>query len=241
MQAFQRNLERNRLQRKLVEKELSAPWSEVLSPAAISVKEKVEKGEGRAGLTRGFARRMRCWFSRQPRIREQAGPPPGRGFSLGNASSILETLRIAMKMLPIVGLLLTFPAAVEVAQAQQLQLEDVPRSGLNPGEVPTGPLDPSKVSALQQAIKSRDYKRAEILLTREIDGHPQNAALLSWLGRIYFLDGAYLKSSAAMRKAEGLSALDNSDRFTLALSYIILKHADQGKDRTRKASWLDSP
>lgn len=109
---------------------------------------------------------------------------------------------------------------------QQLRLEDVPPGGLDPMVVRVLPLDDAQRAALLDALKSRDYPRGESVLVKEIERNPKSPELLVFLGRVFFLDGKYLKCAIAMKKAEAISALSERDRYTLALSYITLNHRD---------------
>ncbi len=88
------------------------------------------------------------------------------------------------------------------------------------------PLDEAFRSKIEQALKGKDYGRVEALLIEEIKGNPKSALLLTVLGHTLFLDGKYLDSAVAMKKAERLSPLNESDRFTLAMAYVRLNHND---------------
>lgn len=71
---------------------------------------------------------------------------------------------------------------------------------------------------MQEAVRTRDYSRAEIILAGEIEKNPKSPELLKVLGSIFFLDGKYLNTAIALKKAEAISPLDNLSRFTLALA-----------------------
>lgn len=98
---------------------------------------------------------------------------------------------------------------------------------LQPGET-GGPdllqsrLQPAIRSQVEQALKSRDYPRAEVLLAHEIERDSKRPDLLKLLGHVFFLDGRYLNCAVAMKKADALEGLDESGRFLLAMSYIRL-------------------
>lgn len=131
------------------------------------------------------------------------------------------------------GVILLF-LCTSVVSGQQLRLEDIPSSGLSPASVSALPLGDTERAALQDAVKSRDYPRAETLLAKEIERRPKSPELLTVLGRILFLDGKYLNCAIALKKAEAVSPLGDRDRFTLALSYIILKHPDWARPELEK-------
>jgi tetratricopeptide (TPR) repeat protein len=87
-------------------------------------------------------------------------------------------------------------------------------------------LDPARRDELEKAFVARDYKRAETLLIEEIDRNPGSAELLTLAAGIFFLDGEYLNSAIAYKKAEAIWPLDERSRFTLAMAYIKLNRSD---------------
>jgi tetratricopeptide (TPR) repeat protein len=91
------------------------------------------------------------------------------------------------------------------------------------------PLDQEFSSKIEGALKRHEYESAETLLVEKIQQTPKSPQLLTLLGHIFFLDGKYLNSAVAMKKAEALSPLDESNRFTLAMTYVRLNHNDWAK------------
>ena len=127
-------------------------------------------------------------------------------------------------------------AATAALQGQDLRLVD-PTSfaaTLRPSAVERLPLEPAQRAAVQQAIKAHDYPRAETVLVEEINKNPKAPQLLTFLGSLFFLDGKYLNTAIAMKKAEAIAPLDDRNRFTLALSYIILNHGDWARPELEK-------
>jgi tetratricopeptide (TPR) repeat protein len=120
------------------------------------------------------------------------------------------------------------------AAGQQLRLEDVPPIGLSPQAVDEAPLDEVQRATIREAVKSRDYLRAETLLADQIKHNPKSPSLLTLLGRILFLDGKYLNSAIAMKKADALAPLNEHGRFTLAMAYVTLKHGDWARPELDK-------
>jgi len=123
---------------------------------------------------------------------------------------------------------------------QQARLEDA-----SPGEPPLDvytqlPLGEAERTALRQAIQARNYARAEALLAGEIERQPKSPQLLSMLGGVFFRDGKYLNCAVAIKKAEALAPLAARDRFTLALSYIILNRRDWARPELEKLAGADS-
>jgi tetratricopeptide (TPR) repeat protein len=125
------------------------------------------------------------------------------------------------------------------AWGQEVRLEDIPASGAQPQAYKNLPLDARQLATLQEATKSHDYARAESLLVEEIQRHPKTPELLSVLGGIFFLDGKYLNSAVALKKADAIALLANRDRFTLAMSYITLNHRDWARPELEKLAHLD--
>src|SRR5882762_7299449 len=75
--------------------------------------------------------------------------------------------------------------------------------------------------ALEDAFKRRDYKHAEALLVEEAgrDANSVRAAkLLVLAGGVFFLDGQYLNSVIAWKKAEATAPLDDPSKFSLAMA-----------------------
>ena len=78
---------------------------------------------------------------------------------------------------------------------------------------------------LENALKTKDYKKAETILVEEAERDPtsfRSAKLLEFAGGIFFVDGQYLNSAIAWKKAEAIAPLDERSRFTLAMAYIKL-------------------
>jgi tetratricopeptide (TPR) repeat protein len=137
-----------------------------------------------------------------------------------------------------VGFILFMVSAAPVAapQSQDLRLVDPGSSAANlkPSAVDRLPLEPALRVAIQQALKDRDYQRAETILVDEIDKNPKSPQLLTFLGSLFFLDGKYLDAAIGMKKADAIEPLDDRDRFTLALSYILLNRRDWARPELEK-------
>jgi tetratricopeptide (TPR) repeat protein len=90
---------------------------------------------------------------------------------------------------------------------------------------------------LEDAFKRRDYKRAESILVNEAERDPKSirtARLLVMTGGIFFLDGQYLDSAIAWKKADGIVPLDDRSRFTLAMAWIKLNRRDWARPELEK-------
>jgi len=98
-------------------------------------------------------------------------------------------------------------------------------------------LDPSLQAELSEAMGRRDYPRAETILVAEAERDPKSARtakLLSMAGGVFFLDGKYLNSAIAWKKAEAIAPLDERSRFTLAMAYIKLHRGDWARTELEK-------
>jgi tetratricopeptide (TPR) repeat protein len=87
-------------------------------------------------------------------------------------------------------------------------------------------LDATQQGTLEAALRQRDYKQAEMILMNAINANPTTltaAKLLVAVAGIFFLDGDFLNSAVAYKKAEKLAPLDEPSRFTLAMAYLKLK------------------
>ena len=90
---------------------------------------------------------------------------------------------------------------------------------------------------LEDAFKRRDYKRAESILVAEAEQDPKSprtAKLLVMAAGIFFLDGQYLNSAIAWKKAEAIAPLDDRSRFTLAMAYVKLNRRDWARPELAK-------
>src|SRR5258708_32599976 len=107
-------------------------------------------------------------------------------------------------------------------------------------------LDGKLRDELEDAIGRHDYTRAETILVGEAEGDPKSvraAKLLSLAGGVFFLDGKFLNSAIAWKKAEAIAPLDDRSRFTLSMSYIKLNRRDWALPELTSlaAAWPDNP
>jgi tetratricopeptide (TPR) repeat protein len=119
--------------------------------------------------------------------------------------------------------LLFWDAGVAVAQSASDPLVPVtaPPSSLD--------LTSEKVSHLQADVTGHDYVAAEELLLKEIEPEPKSAraaALLAYLGSIYFLNHDYLNAAIALKKSDAITPLPPGPQFSLAMAYIRISHRD---------------
>jgi len=103
-------------------------------------------------------------------------------------------------------------------------------------------LEPSRSAELESALNRRDYKRAETILLEETQRDPtsaRTAKIYTLVGHILFLDGQYLNSAIAWKKAEAIATLDDQTRFSLAMAYLRLNRPDWGRDELQRLSQGD--
>jgi len=103
-------------------------------------------------------------------------------------------------------------------------------------------LEPSRSAEVESALNRRDYKRAETILLEETQRDPKSvrtAKLYTLIGHILFLDGQYLNSAIAWKKAEAIASLDEQSRFSLAMAYLRLNRPDWGRDELQRLSQGD--
>jgi tetratricopeptide (TPR) repeat protein len=84
-------------------------------------------------------------------------------------------------------------------------------------------LPAAAASQLTQALAAHNYTAAETLLLHEINQDPHSlraGRLLSFAGRVYFLNADYLNAAIAWNKSDAIAPLDPSARFSLAMVYI---------------------
>jgi tetratricopeptide (TPR) repeat protein len=101
------------------------------------------------------------------------------------------------------------------------------------------PLEAGRGASLSDAVKGRNYGLAEKMLLEEIDRNPESQPLLTLLGGIFFLDGKYLNSAIALKKAEVIAPIDDRSRFTLAMAYITLGKMDWARPELEKLAQTD--
>jgi tetratricopeptide (TPR) repeat protein len=143
-----------------------------------------------------------------------------------------------MKKRFFIAILSMYSSILAMAQTTAPSQED-----LSVGSVPQGlsglQLDSTRQAALEDAIKQKDYKRAETILVEETEHDPKSirtAKLLEIAGGLFFLDGQYLNSAIAWKKAESIAPLDDRSKFSLAMAYIKLDRRNWARPELEKLS-----
>jgi tetratricopeptide (TPR) repeat protein len=145
-----------------------------------------------------------------------------------SAGDSIPTAPVARERMPFaLALVLTLLVPVPPAAAQEPQRpEDSVQLGVFDGELPTAGIEGERGAGIAEALRTRNYDRAETLLLEAAEAQPENAAVLRLLGGLLFLRGRPLNAAVALKKAEKLAPLDERSRFTLVMSYIALGHRD---------------
>jgi tetratricopeptide (TPR) repeat protein len=115
--------------------------------------------------------------------------------------------------------------------------EENPALGNVPPDLSGLQLSDARRLEVEDAFKRRDYQRAEVILVDEAERDPKSirtARLLVMAGGIFFLDGQYLNSAIAWKKAEAIAPLDDRSRFTLAMAYVKLNRRDWARPELEK-------
>ena len=105
---------------------------------------------------------------------------------------------------------------------------------------PVDLLTPELREQVGTAMKNRDFSLAEQILAAEFERRPGARDLLIFLGGLFFLDGKYLNCVIALKKAEKMAPLDDANRFTLAMAYIVLKRPDWARPELERLARSDS-
>jgi tetratricopeptide (TPR) repeat protein len=104
--------------------------------------------------------------------------------------------------------------------------------------VPSAPsaLSASNRPEIDEAIRAKDWERAEKLLAQEIERQPgaQSRDLLVLIARVFFLDAKPLNTAVALKKADAIAPLDRELRFTLVLAYVRLGRDDWARPELEK-------
>jgi tetratricopeptide (TPR) repeat protein len=98
------------------------------------------------------------------------------------------------------------------------------------------PVPAERRAAIAESLAARAYDRAEALLLEDVESNPRSPELLRTLGGVFFLRGNYLSAAVAMKKAEALAPLDERSRFTLAMSYVVLRRLQWARDELDRLS-----
>ena len=140
------------------------------------------------------------------------------------------------KFIVILAFLIACPQLSFAAQIRTLTQGNASTSDV-PSDLSDLQLEGQRRLQLEDAVKQRDYKRAETILVDEAERDPKSprtAKLLVMAGGIFFLDGQYLNSAIAWKKAEAIAPLDDRSRFTLAMAYIRLNRRDWARPELDK-------
>ena len=128
---------------------------------------------------------------------------------------------------------LALVAATAAAQ-QPAPPPDPAAPDLSLGGLDKGGPQAERRASIAEALKVRDYGRAETLLLEAIQQEPQASDLLRLLGGVFFVTGRHLNAAVAFKKAEAIAPLDERSRFTLVMAYVVLGRRDWARPELAK-------
>ena len=87
---------------------------------------------------------------------------------------------------------------------------------------------------IREAEKAGDYQELERLLLEQTTRQPDSAGLLAALGEVSFRNGSYLNTAIAYKRSDALTPLNEANRFTLAMAYVVLGRSDWARPELSK-------
>jgi tetratricopeptide (TPR) repeat protein len=132
-------------------------------------------------------------------------------------------------------------ASVAAATAQEPPLPSGAAGPPDARDLDATGVDASRRARIDDALKTGAYDRAQTLLLEEVARNPRSPELLRMLGGVLFLTGGYLNSAIALKKAEALAPLDDRSRFTLAMSYIVMRQRPWARPELERLAAGDPP
>jgi tetratricopeptide (TPR) repeat protein len=114
-----------------------------------------------------------------------------------------------------------------------MQAEDVPQAPI-PADYQSWNITPDARTAITDGLKAGDYELVESTLVKLVEQDQKSPQLLTFLARIFFIDKKHLNCAVALKKAEKLEPLKESDQFMLALCYVVLRRPDWASQEFEK-------
>jgi len=155
-------------------------------------------------------------------------------LSQGNGQSARAAAKYAFPLMRLAAAAMLTAAVSVCVPAQNEPLASLPEIDTSRAWLREAPLDPSLQAIVEQAVKDRQYNRAETLILEQHNKNPNSSPLLVVLGNIFFLDRQYLNCAVALKKADALTPLGERNRFVLAMAYISLGHGDWARPEIQK-------
>jgi tetratricopeptide (TPR) repeat protein len=109
--------------------------------------------------------------------------------------------------------------------SQPLEIQDIPQTP-SLKESRDDSISTEMRIAIEELLKRKEYEKVETQLVKLIEQNPNSAPVLTFLARVFFLDGKPINCAVALKKAEKLGALKESDQYMLALSWIAMQKND---------------
>ncbi len=134
-------------------------------------------------------------------------------------------------------LAMTVSPGIFILQGEEVkpaQASEDSKQKLNLQSVPEIAIDPESRKLIDDDISQRNYQGAANRLLQLIEKNPNSPQLLVTMGRVLFLDGQFLNSAIAFKKAEKLHPLKEEDRFTVAMCFVKLERRDWAQGELQK-------
>jgi Flp pilus assembly protein TadD len=126
------------------------------------------------------------------------------------------------------------PQDDKVKDRQLIPLKDSKQLGVVDGDLSTSGAVDERSARINEALRTRDYERAETLLLEAAEANPRSPEVLRLLGAVFFMRGKPLNAAVAIKKAEALAPLDERSQFTLVMSYVALGQRDWARPELAK-------
>ena len=124
--------------------------------------------------------------------------------------------------------------AAAVKERQLIPMRDSKQLGVFDGDLSAAGIVDERSARITEALRAKDYERAETLLLEAAEAHPQSVEVLRLLGGVFFLRSRPLNAAVALKKAEALAPLDERSRFTLVMAYVAVGHRDWARPELAK-------
>lgn len=106
--------------------------------------------------------------------------------------------------------------------SQPLEIQDMPQTP-SLKESRDDSISTEMRIAIEELLKRKEYEKVETQLVKLIEQNPDSAPVLTFLARVFFLDGKPVNCAVALKKAEKLGPLKESDQYMLALSWVAMQ------------------
>jgi tetratricopeptide (TPR) repeat protein len=106
--------------------------------------------------------------------------------------------------------------------AQPLEIQDLPQTP-SLKDSRDNSISTEMRIAIEELLQRKEYEKVETQLVKIIEQNPKSTPVLTFLARIFFIDGKPLNCAVALKKAEKLEPLKESDQYMLALCWMAMQ------------------